>query len=51
MSCNIIFDAIIYNNTIKQYLEYTAISPHLSGPIMLQITVKCFNLQITIAYL
>jgi len=39
----------IHNNTIKQYLEIAAISPHcLSGPIMLQITVKYFDFEITV---
>jgi len=37
------------NSAIEQYLEIAAISPHfLSGPIMSQITVKCFNSQITV---
>jgi len=34
----------IQNNAIKQYLDIDAIWPHcLSGPIMLQITVRYFN--------
>jgi len=44
----IVFLNAVHNNTIKQYLEITAISPHsLSGPIMLIIIVKYFNFQIT----
>jgi len=47
--CDVIipFNAI-HNNTNKQYLEITAISPYcLSGTVMLQIIVKYFDFQIT----
>ena len=39
----------IRNGEIRPYLQIAAIKPHcLSGPIMLQITVKYFNFQITV---
>jgi len=39
----------IQSTIIKQYLEVAAIWPHcLSGPIILQITAKYFNLEITV---
>jgi len=47
----IIFFNAIHNNKIRQYLQITAITSHyLGGTIMLQITVKCFNFQITVIY-
>jgi len=42
---------VIHSPAIKQHLEIAAIWPHrLSGPIMLQITLKYFNVQITVVY-
>jgi len=49
MRCNNIFLNAIHNNTVKQFLEIVAIYPYwLSGLIMLKITVKDFNFQITV---
>jgi len=40
----------IRNNTITQYLEISAVwLRYLSGPVLLQITVKYFNFQITVS--
>ena len=50
MWCNNMKNNAIRNNTITQYLEISAVwLRYLSGPVLLQITVKYFNFQITVS--